>query len=173
MKIYKIISNLFFGLIGLIALLLIITIFPITGNYKFFIVESGSMNPAIKTGSIVIVKPNSQYKLGDIITFGANKNKVPTTHRIYEIKNDNGRISYITKGDANNAPDLNIVKSGSIIGKVLFSVPFVGYAVASAKTPWGFGLIIGLPAVIIIGDELKKIFLELKKMRKKKNGKHK
>ena len=99
--------------------------------------------------------------------------KPPTSHRIHEIKNDNGDLSYITKGDANNSPDSSVVKNSSIIGKVLFSVPFVGYAVASAKTPWGFGLIIGLPAVIIIGDELKKIFLELKKMRKKKNGKHK
>ncbi|MCK5510880.1 signal peptidase I [Candidatus Parcubacteria bacterium] len=167
MKLFKISSNIFFVCIGIIAILLIATMFPITGNFKVKIVQSGSMQPAIKTGSIVVIKPVKEYKAGDVITFGAeSKGKTPTTHRIQEIINDNGVKTYTTKGDANNSEDAKKIKEHEIIGKVLFSVPFVGYAVATAKKPWGFILIIGIPALIIILDEGKKIWVEVRRIRK-------
>ena len=153
----------------MIALLLVFSIFPITGNYKVLIVQSGSMAPAIKTGSVVIVKPVSDYKIGDVITFGqATKTKAPTSHRIYDIKVVDGQPVYITKGDANNAPDAKEISKSEIIGKVLFDVPYAGYAVDAAKKPLGFALIIVVPAAIIIFDEGKKIIGEIKKMRKNK-----
>ncbi|MDO8668422.1 MAG: signal peptidase I [bacterium] len=177
MKIFfKIIYYLFIACVAIIALFLIISIFPITGNFKVMVVQSGSMEPAIHTGSVVIVKPLSassgqaaDYKIGDIITFGPNtKTKAPTTHRINEVKNSNGVFTYITKGDANNAPDTKEIRKNEIIGKVLFSVPYVGYAVDAAKKPLGFAAIIILPAAIIIYDEAQKIWAEAKRMRKKK-----
>jgi len=58
---------------------------------------------------------------------------------------------------------LRTVSKSEIIGKVLFSVPYLGYAVDFAKKPLGFALIILVPAAIIIGDEIKKIFGEVKK----------
>ena len=170
MSILKILYYVFLGFIVLIALLLIISVFPINlsfggqaGNIKFMIVQSGSMTPAIKMGSIVMVKPADDYKIGEVITFGPySKTKAPTTHRIYDIKVEGGAPVYITKGDANNAPDTGEIKKEDIVGKVLFSVPFVGYAVDFAKKPMGFALIIIVPAAIIIGDEIKKIYKELR-----------
>lgn len=153
----------FVAFIVLVALLLIISAFPITGNYKFMIVQSGSMTPAIKMGSIVIVKPAENYKIGDIITFVQySRTKAPTTHRIYEIKVTEGEARYITKGDANNAPDQKEITKREIIGKVLFSVPYLGYAVDFAKKPLGLALIIIVPAAIIIFDEIKKIIGEIR-----------
>jgi len=146
-----------------VALLLIVSVFPITGNYKLMIVQSGSMEPAIKMGSIVVVKPASEYKVGDIITFGpVTKTKAPTSHRIYDIKVVDGNPVYITKGDANNAPDQREITKREIIGKVLFDVPYLGFAVEFAKKPLGFALIIIIPAAIIIFDEIKNIFQEMK-----------
>jgi len=169
MKVLKIIYYIFIACIALIALLLVFSIFPITGNYKVLIVQSGSMAPAIKTGSVVIVKPVSDYKIGDVITFGqATKTKAPTSHRIYDIKVVDGQPVYITKGDANNAPDAKEISKSEIIGKVLFDVPYAGYAVDAAKKPLGFALIIVVPAAIIIFDEGKKIVGEIKKMKKNK-----
>ncbi|MBU1102158.1 signal peptidase I [Patescibacteria group bacterium] len=169
-KIFKAIYYVFIACIALIALLLVFSVFPITGNYKVLIVQSGSMAPAIKTGSVVIVKPVSDYKIGDVITFGQiAKTKAPTSHRIYDIKVENGNPIYITKGDANNAPDAKEVQKSEIIGKVLFSVPYAGYAVDAAKKPAGFALIIVVPAAIIVGDEIKKIIYEAKKIRKSKD----
>jgi len=164
MKIFKIISYVLVLFITTIVLLLIISVFPITGNYKIMVVQSGSMEPVIKTGSLVIVKPAETYEIGDIITFSQlNKDKIPFTHRIYDIKIDEGVPVYITKGDANNAPDDRQITEKNIIGKVLLTVPYAGYAVDFVQKPIGFALIILIPAAIIIGDEIKKIFKELKK----------
>lgn len=164
MKPFKIIYYIFLTFIVAIALLLIISVFPITGNIKFMVVQSGSMEPEIKMGSIVMVKPVDEYKIGDVISFGeVTRTKAPTTHRVYDIKVVEGEPYYITKGDANNAPDQREVSKREIIGKVLFSISYLGYAVDFAKKPLGFALIILVPAVVIISDEIKKIFGEVKK----------
>ena len=169
MKSLKIIYYIVIAFIVLVAILLIVSAFPIPGNYKVLVVKSGSMEPVIKTGSVVVVKPARDYKIGDIITFGPySKTKAPTTHRIYEMKVEGGELIFITKGDANNAPDTREIKKADIVGKVLFSVPFLGYAVDFAKKPLGFALIIIVPAALIIYDEIRKIFGEIKK--KKQNA---
>jgi signal peptidase len=163
-KLFKIIYYLFLAFIVIVAVLLIVSVFPITGNYKLMIVQSGSMAPAIKMGSIVVVKPADDYKIGDVITFGPmTKTKAPTSHRIYDIKVVDGQPVYITKGDANNAPDQREITKREIIGKVLFDVPYIGYAVNFAKKPLGFALIIIVPAALIIFDEVKNIYNEIKK----------
>jgi signal peptidase len=169
MKILKILYYVVLGFIGVIAVLLIISVLPITGNIKFMTVLSGSMEPAIKTGSVVMTRPASNYNVGDIITFGPySKTKPPTTHRIVEVKKANELISYLTKGDANNAPDAREVSQKDVIGKVMFDVPYFGYVVAFARKPIGFLLILIVPALAIVFDEIKKIIAEAKKIKEKK-----
>ena len=185
MKILGLIYSVLVAFVVIVAILLIVSVLPINRlpggqawNYKVMTVVSGSMEPDIKMGSVVVVKPvpstgstgspqagsgqASDYKIGDVITFGPySKTKAPTTHRIYEIKVVDGQPVYITKGDANNSPDAREIKKGDILGKVLFSVPYVGYAVEFAKQPLGFALIIIVPAAVIIVDEIKKIIQEI------------
>jgi len=169
MKPLKIIYYVVFAAIVIIAFLLIVSTFPITGNIKFLTVQSGSMEPAIKMGGIVMVKPMDEYKIGDIITFGeTTRAKSLITHRIYDIKVIGGQPVYISKGDANNAPDQKEIAKREIIGKVLISVPYVGYAVDFAKKPVGFALVIIIPATLIIFDEIKKIYGEVKKKKTNK-----
>jgi len=163
-KFFKILYYCFLAAILAIGLLLVVSIFPITGNYKFLTVLSGSMEPTVKTGSVVLVQPQNNYKIGDIITFGpVSKTRPPTTHRIYEIEVQAGVPIYLTKGDANKAPDVREVSKIDIIGKVLFVAPFIGYAVSAVQQPYGFILIIIVPALIVIYDEAQKIFMEIKK----------
>jgi len=169
MKIFKVIYSIFVAFIVVIALLLIVSVFPITGNIKFMVVQSESMVPAIKMGSVVMVMPVKEYKIGDVIAFGPmSKTKAPTSHRIYDIKTTDGVVSYITKGDANKGPDPREVKKEDIIGKILFSVPYIGYAINFAKKPVGFALIIIVPALLIIFDEVKNIVKEVKKDKQEK-----
>ena len=165
-KLVKIIYYILCSSIAIVAVLLIFSAFPIPGNYKVMTVLSGSMEPAIKTGSVIITKPVDNYAVGDIITFG--RTTTPTTHRIHEIKEVEGRTSYITKGDANNAPDSYPVLYRDIVGKFLFSIPYVGHAVDAAKKPVGFVLIIVIPALVVVYDEIKKIKQEITRMRNKK-----
>ena len=165
----KILSYILGTLVAIIALLLIVSTFPIAGNYELLIVQSGSMEPAIKTGSLVIIKPASEYKAGDVITFGpVTKGKSPTTHRIVNVSLQNGKPVYLTKGDANEEADTSEVLARDVLGKVLLDIPFIGYALTAAKRPAGFAVLIIIPALILLFDEGKKIFLEIKKMRKPK-----
>ena len=112
------------------------------------------------------------YSIGEVITFGSvSKTKAPTSHRILDMEVSAGQISYITKGDANEDADGKPVSEKDVIGKVLFSVPYFGFVIDFARKPLGFILIIGVPAAIIVGDEIRKIFVETKKIvRRKKNS---
>lgn len=127
------------------------------------------MEPTIKTGSIVIIKPESLYKIGDIITFGKDsKTEVPTTHRIVADKAEDGVIFYQTKGDANDSTDIVLVNKKDVIGKVVFSVSFIGYIIDFAKKPLGFILLVVLPAIYIGYGEVVKIVKEVKKIKNEK-----
>lgn len=164
-KIFKTIYYLIIAVVVFIALLIIISAFPITGNIKMFTVLSGSMEPTIHTGSVVVIKPVSSYQVGDIITFGKNtKTELPTTHRISAVKAIEGNMVYKTKGDANNSEDTTETPQKEILGKTLFSIPWLGYVVDFVKKPMGLMIVIVIPAVIIVYDQLQKIFKEIKKL---------
>ncbi len=166
-------------IIAVIAVFLVLSVFPMKSGYGTFIVLSGSMEPEIHTGSVVAVKTQDEYKIGDVITFGENtKSKKPTTHRITEVNDSKEGNIYTTKGDANNSEDQKTVKEDEILGRVFFSIPYIGYAVSAVQKPIGFILILVIPAVIIIYDEIGKIKKEVlkkvdyrKRMKKRKEEK--
>ena len=162
----KIISYIFIVAVSAVVFLLAVSIIPIPGNYKVLTVLSGSMEPTLKTGSVVIIKPRASYDTDDIITFEKFENKI-VTHRITEKRDDGKEIFYTTKGDANNAQDQEEVSQSKIIGKVLFDVPFVGYIVNFAKQPIWFILLIWVPVMFIIWDEIVKIKKSIKKKKLK------
>ena len=165
---FKFIYYIFIAAVIALGVLLIGTLFPIPGNYEVKIVQSGSMEPAIHTGSIVIIKPSSEYNVGDVITFGKDTNvDVPTTHRIIEERITSGEALYTTKGDANEDPDPKEVREQEIIGKVLTSIPYIGYVLDFARKPLGFALLIGVPAVVVILDELGNVWKEIARMRRR------
>jgi len=162
-KIFKIGYYALLLLIVIIAGLLIISVFPLAGNYEFMVVQSGSMEPAVKVGSVVVVRPVNEYEVGDIVTFKFSSDGFPLTHRIHDVEVVEGRVQYITKGDANEEPDRRRVTKRNIIGKVLLDIPYIGYVVSFAQKPLGFALVIILPALIIVVDEVRKIYLEFNK----------
>lgn len=134
------------------------------------IVESGSMEPSIMTGSLVVVRAAGSYQVGDIVTFDRPASVVPTTHRIVEIRSEAGQTYFTTKGDANEEVDTDPALLSTVRGKVLFSVPRVGFVLDFARQPIGFALLIVLPAVMIILGELEKIWRTWRKRRKSKQN---
>ncbi len=168
---FKILYGLFVAAIVSIGLLLLTTIVPIPGNFKVKIVKSGSMEPTIRTGGIVVIHPSTEYNVGDIITFGADtKTQIPTTHRIVSIDGTGPLRAFQTKGDANDAPDPSPTHLSDVNGKMLLTIPYVGYILDLAKKPLGFALLVGVPALLIIYDEIMKIVREWKRLRAKKNS---
>lgn len=166
-KISKIIYYIIWAAVVAIALLLVMSFFPIPGNIQTLNVLSGSMEPAIGTGSIVVIKPASEYKVGDVITF-KTEGRISITHRIVDSRIQDGEIFFKTKGDANGGVDSEEVFVENIIGKVLFSIPWLGYLIHFIQTPIGIMVFIFVPSIIIVYEEIKKIGREAKKMMKKK-----
>lgn len=168
-KLSKIIQTIITIAIVVIGLFLILTLFPIKGNYRVKVVLSGSMEPAIHTGSIVVIKPAKQYKVNDIVIFGKDtKSEIPTTHRIVSDRAVEGIVLFTTKGDANNSPDTTEIKQSDIHGKVLFTVSYMGYLIDFVKKPIGMIIAVILPAIYIIFDEIRKIVSEVKRMKNSK-----
>lgn len=160
--------TLFIGFIVAVAGLLVASMLPIPGNIEIKIVKSGSMEPSIPTGSIVVVKPQEVYRVGDVITFGEDtKTQIPTTHRIMEVAVG---PSYITKGDANEENDPNPVVNRDVIGKVIFHAPSVGYVLDFAKQPIGFVLLVAIPAAFVILEEIVTIVRETRKGLRRRRG---
>lgn len=127
---------------------------------NIFIVQSGSMEPSIKTGSVVFSVKSNDYKSGDVISFYSDPTKkTVVTHRIVAESNN----KFLTSGDANKTIDEAKIPENQIIGKVFLTVPYLGYFFNWAKTPKGLILLVLIPATIIIYEELKFIFGEIKK----------
>jgi signal peptidase I len=129
------------------------------GSYKTFLVQSGSMAPAINTGDLIFVKPVASYQVGEIITF-IDRDSKKVTHRVYKINYDN---TFLTKGDANSVVDSGSVNPQQIIGKVFLSLPYLGYVINFSKTFPGIITLVIIPSTIIVYDEFRKIFSELSK----------
>lgn len=95
-----------------------------------YIVMSGSMEPAISTGSVAYIQESDEApEKGDIIGFIAGDGKA-VVHRVHNITAD----GYVTKGDANNAPDMALTQQQNIIGPYLCSIPVAGYVLAYAES---------------------------------------
>ena len=81
---------------------------------EIYKVKTGSMEDGIHTGDYILICKQSDYKIGDIVTY--EKNGYHVTHRI--IKKNGNKV--ITKGDANNTPDEEI-SLDDIVGRVIYN----------------------------------------------------
>ena len=94
-------------------------------SYKPKVIMTGSMEPLIMPGDVVIVHKNEeQVKLGDIIMFPHDQMKI--THRVVAINEDGGKRTFTTKGDANQDPDMEPVLEPNVQGKVILVLPYIG-----------------------------------------------
>lgn len=119
----------FCSLIGTLMLLVVIAAaLPLTVpnfmGYDVYNVVSGSMEPTIPIGSIIYVKDTdpADIKSGDIIAFKSGDSVI--MHRVKENKVVEG--TFVTKGDANEAEDMNNVPYDDLIGIVVRHIPILG-----------------------------------------------
>lgn len=165
----SILSKIMYGLFALlligVTLLFFVPSLPVD-EIDMKIVKSGSMEPSIMTGGIVVIRKSATYVPGDVITFQSQGADIPTTHRIISVEEGDGKTMFVTKGDANEDPDTEPVLRENVIGTVQFTVPFLGFVLDFARQPLGFAILIGLPSLLIIIDEAEKIWIEI---RRKKN----
>ncbi len=131
-----------------------------------YVVQSGSMEDEIKTGSLSFINKRVKYedvKEGDIIGYTSTTDK-KVLHRIIKVESDGIR----TKGDANEDMDGNIITEQNYIGKAIFWVPEVGYAVNAMQTGRGRVIL----TTVIVAMLVSAILIEDPSKEKKKKNKN-
>jgi len=159
-KIMKRINSLISGILMvlLISVASVVVITKISGGepqlfgYQLKTVLSGSMEPGIQTGSIIAVKlaeDKTNFKKGDVITFQEAED-ILITHRITEVVKSADSVLYRTKGDNNNAEDMNPVQSGNVVaGYTGITVPYVGYFINFSQSKNGAFLLL-IPGLLLL-----------------------
>lgn len=113
---------------------------PVLFGYSFAIVLTGSMEDSIMINDMIITKDFSDYQVGDVISYKLENSEYhikSVTHRIIDKKVESSNVSFVTKGDANNIADKDVVYLDDVIGKVIVVIPNVGNIVNYIKTPEG------------------------------------
>ena len=148
-------------LAGLAAglVLLAVALYPL--GYRPFTVLSGSMEPAIDAGDVVVdssISPLDAH-VGDVVTFPDPQNRSRLiTHRLRRIRARGGTVEMVTKGDANNTSERWSVPAHGRIGRVEYRIPIAGYALAWVGGKHGKLLLIALPAFLLGAYELVRIW---------------
>lgn len=113
-----------------LALIIVAVVIPRIGGATPYTVLTGSMQPGLPPGTLVVVKPASadEIGIGSVITYQL-KSGEPTvvTHRVVGVSSANGEAIFQTQGDANNAPDDPWVREVQVRGKLWYAVPGLGY----------------------------------------------
>jgi signal peptidase I len=138
--------------IGLIALVTLPSLF----GYQSLTVVSGSMEPTLGVGSVVIDEVISPLdaRPGDIVTFQDPLHPRQLTHRLQRIRVEGDTAYMVTLGDANDAPERWTVKTDGRIGRVVAHLPKLGYARAALGTRYArlgvMGAVLALGAFLLI-----------------------
>ena len=148
------------------------------------VVLSGSMEPTLSTGDLLIIAEQESYGVDDVVVFQSNRMAV--VHRIIEIREETVegedgeeiQMIAITQGDANNTPD-DPIQLSQIKGTVVMSIPLVGYLVNMIKTPLGTILILAAAVFLLERsfhkekekdlDKLEEIRREIEKLKEQSN----
>lgn len=144
---------------------------PTVFGYHMLRVVTGSMDPTYPEGSYIVVKSTDtdKLKVGEVISFYSRDEAIAgqvNTHRIKEIKNNNGTKSFVTKGDANPTQDPVEVQPEDIVGKVIVHANIIDGIGKAIRNPWVYLIIVIIPLSVRFIIELKNVavaYLEYKK----------
>ena len=117
-------------------------------GYSSYVIYSGSMEPTVKVGSLLVTRPADveDLRVGDVITYRSPGNHTTLTHRIVSIRQEDGERVFQTKGDASLEPDPREIILRGQVSRMAFDIPYLGYVVDFAKSIQGVVLLLLVPA---------------------------
>lgn len=118
------IKNVIFRILYVFIIIYLLVFVPCLWGHKPLVVISGSMEPTLKVGGILYYEKMEleDFKINDILVYKTKDHII--SHRIVNIVDD----GFITKGDANNSVDNNLINKNQVLGKgTNWSIPYIGY----------------------------------------------
>lgn len=164
-KVLKIGTTVLIALVVLLAILLVgVRVFGL----QVYTVLSGSMEPEYPTGAVIYVTEvdPAALQVEDVITFRLNGAATVATHRIIEIiPGEDTAAGYVfrTKGDNNDIADELPVDPANVVGKPVFTIPYLGYFAAYVQQPPGTYVTITVAAALLLLSILSDVVTDEKK----------
>lgn len=156
-------GNIILGLV--LCFVLFAVLIPSVFSGSLAIVRSSSMEPAMRAGALAVMLPidAEDVKVGDIIVFDPPWDPdatVTVSHRVIAVRHDD-QLLFDTKGDATEDSDPYYVPAQSVHGKVVFSIPYLGYAANSAvryiRTWLGLVTLVCIPTMVLVGSAIRDV----------------
>jgi signal peptidase len=141
------------GVLAVVAILAL-TLGPRFLPYQTYVVLSGSMEPTIPTGAVIVLDPvvADGLSIGDVITFQRpDRPSELVTHRIVDVEQGPTGRSFVTKGDANTAPDGWRIPATGSGWRYRFAIPYAGYGLRTVQSVEGRLLLVVVPALALAG----------------------
>ena len=141
---------------GLAAALALALVAPLAFEARPLTVLSGSMEPALMTGDVVVVRKADPRNVapGDIVTFREPGGRRLITHRVRHVRRQGGAVHFVTRGDANKPVERWQVPEGKPVRRVLYRLPLLGYGLNLFHTRAGIPLLVGVPILLLAVVEL-------------------
>jgi signal peptidase len=139
--------------VACLALSLALSI-PVFFGFRALVVRSGSMEPAISTGSLVVVHrvPAESIAVGQVISFVTLEGTGQViTHRVQAVSQADGEMAVETKGDANTGSEKWSIGASGVVGRVVLHIPYLGYALAYLGGRTARLLLVVTPALALAG----------------------
>jgi signal peptidase len=171
-RVLKWLTNIVIIIVALLAIIGLLL--PALFSARSVIVYSGSMEPTLPVGCLAVISPvePASIKIGDIIAFHPTADpKVTIAHRVVEII-EGTSLSFRTKGDANDAADMDSVPAANLVGRITWDVPYIGYGLDRVndfvRTIWGLVLLVCVPTVLIFYNTIKEMIYPVNLRQKRK-----
>lgn len=122
-------------------------------GYKMYVIISGSMQPELDIGDIVVVKKidTNALKKDDVISF--RKGQTVITHRIVDVKNTEEELQFLTRGDNNNTNDKDLVSEKEVEGIVVNKIQKLGKIVLKLRDKTLIIIIILIYYIFLMYDQ--------------------
>ena len=131
---------------------------PSFGGLFPLIVLTDSMYPDIQSGDLILCRQvdAEAVHVGDVISFfdPAGNGSSIVTHRVVEITEEDGKLSFRTKGDYNNVEDKALVPADKVVGVYLRRIPKAGTVAMFMQTTEGLIVCVVLPLVLLVGYDI-------------------
>lgn len=138
-------------LAALVAVVLAIVAIPLATGGEWRTVQTGSMEPEISPGDVVLVQSGAPVQVGDVVAFpDPLQPGRDVLHRVVGVDNE-GLL--VTRGDANDTADPWTVSPSDVIGTQSLAVPKLGLLVQTVSSDLGILLFLVVPALLILINE--------------------
>ncbi|HWB22868.1 MAG TPA: signal peptidase I [Gaiellaceae bacterium] len=134
------------GLVVLAAAWIFLAPVQLGGSTLYTVVVGNSMQPLLHRGDLVLARPQSSYRVGEVVLYQSSVIQRPVLHRIIAINDGH----YFFKGDHNDFIDPGYATRSELSGQLWFKVPVAGRATAWLGKPLHAAFFAGAAALLIL-----------------------